>query len=60
MLITTWWFWARPWARLRSPSNETIVIGTGFGNDTVVNFAVAGNGQDYFDFTALKGTTLTA
>jgi hypothetical protein len=41
-------------------SNETIVIGTSFGNDTVVNFAATGFGQDYFDFTALKGTTLTA
>ena len=41
-------------------SNETIVIGTSFGNDTVVNFDDSGFGQDYFDFTALKGTTLTA
>lgn len=39
-------------------SNETIVIGTGFGNDTVVNFGAAGNGVDFFDFTALKGNTL--
>ena len=47
-------------ANTANSSNETIVIGTGFGNDTVVNFAVSGNGQDYFDFTALKGTTFTA
>lgn len=41
-------------------SNETIVIGTSFGNDTVVNFDDSGFGQDYFDFTALKGTALVA
>lgn len=41
-------------------SNETIVIGTSFGNDTVVNFDDTGFGQDYFDFTALKGTALVA
>lgn len=45
---------------LAGSSNETIVIGNSFGNDTVVNFAAAGNGVDAFDFTALKGTTLTA
>ncbi|SER07554.1 beta strand repeat-containing protein [Giesbergeria anulus] len=41
-------------------SNDTVVIGNSFGNDTVVNFAATGNGADAFDFTALKGTTLTA
>ena len=47
-------------ATAAASSNETIVIGTSFGNDTVVNFDDSGFGQDYFDFTALKGTTLTA
>lgn len=47
-------------ASAAASSNETIVIGTSFGNDTVVNFDDSGFGQDYFDFTALKGTTLTA
>jgi hypothetical protein len=40
-------------------SNETVVYGAGFGNDVIVNFAIAGNGIDHLDFVALKGTTLT-
>ena len=41
-------------------SNETIVFGAGFGNDVIVNFAVAGNGVDHLDFSGIKGTTLVA
>lgn len=38
-----------------SSSNDKVVFAPGFGNDTVVNFAVAGNGIDQLDFTALNG-----
>lgn len=42
-------------------SNETIKYATGFGNDTVVNFAAAGMGIDHFDFTGLvSGATYVA
>jgi hypothetical protein len=44
-------------ANVATSSNETVVIDQNFGTDTIVNFAAAGNGQDFFDFTALKGTS---
>ena len=36
-------------------SNETLVYAAGFGNDTVVNLAVAGGGIDQLNFTSLLG-----
>lgn len=47
-------------ATVAGSSNETVVFGANFGNDTVVNFDATGVAADAFDFTALKGTTLTA
>lgn len=43
-----------------SSSNETLVYGKAFGTDVVVNFAVAGNGVDHFDFVALGATGYSA
>ena len=41
-------------------SNDTVVFGAGFGNDTIVNFETTGFGIDHLDFTALGGTTIAA
>lgn len=37
-------------------SNEKVVFASGFGNDTIVNFAATGMGMDTLDLTALKGS----
>ncbi len=39
-------------------SNDTVVFGAGFGNDTIVHFAAtaAGTGDDVMDFSAIRGT----
>ena len=37
-------------------SNEKVIYSGSFGNDTVVNFDVSGNGIDMLDFTALNGS----
>lgn len=36
-------------------SNEVVVFGAGFGNDTIVNYAATGNGIDHLDFTGILG-----
>lgn len=41
-------------------SNETVKFEAGFGNDTIVNFAVDGTGMDHLDFAGIQGTTLEA
>jgi hypothetical protein len=43
-----------------SSSNETVVFATGFGNDTIVNFAAAGMGIDQLNFSALGGNGTVA
>ncbi len=40
---------------LLTSSNEVLVYAPDFGNDTIVNFAVAGNGVDQLNFSALNG-----
>ena len=37
-------------------SNEEVVIGAGFGDDVIVNFAASGNGIDHLNFTSFGGT----
>jgi len=41
-------------------SNEVVTYSGSFGNDTIVNFAVAGNGIDYLDLTSYLGGNATA
>jgi len=43
-----------------SSSNEQVVFATGFGNDTIVNFAAAGMGIDQLNFAALGGNGTVA
>lgn len=40
---------------LLTSSNEKVIYSGLFGDDTIVNFAVAGNGADILDFSALNG-----
>jgi hypothetical protein len=40
---------------LLTSSNEVLVYAPDFGNDTIVNFAVAGFGVDQLNFSALNG-----
>ncbi len=42
---------------LLTSSNETVVYAGTFGNDTIVNFAVAGLGVDRLNFSALNGSS---
>ncbi len=42
---------------LLTSSNEVVVYAGTFGNDTIVNFAVAGLGVDKLDFSALNGSS---
>jgi hypothetical protein len=47
-----------PGADVGRSSNEVITFAAGFGNDTIINFDVAGNGVDHLNFGAfLKNTT---
>ena len=38
-----------------SSSNDVVVLGSGFGDDTIVNFDLNGSGIDYFDVTSILG-----